>query len=385
MRRPTLAYLRTESGSGLVLPIAAVAAIGLATSGYDVHYRAFLAMPVEARLAGFSETLAVADWARAALMPVFFLVLGLQLKFELLRGELSNPRRLALPALAALGGFVIPAVIALAVSLIWTGRTGGWMIGCATDGAAALAALMLAGPRLAPPLRVLLIAVALIDNLVAVTLTAILRVGALHPPMLAGAGAALAGLAFLSRWRRAPLLFYAAGFIAVWGFTLKSGLDPALAGIACALTVPIGSRRVGQDSLLRYFMESLHPYVAFAVLPFFVLTASGFSLHHFHPRELVSPAPMAVMLALAIGKPLGVFGICLAAISLKWARRPTGTTWRDLAGFAALCGVGFTVSYYVADADGEAAPTIRAAVLIGSALSAMAGGWLLGRARPAET
>ena len=171
----------------------------------------------------------------------------------------------------------------------------------------------------------------------------------------------------------------------MWGFTLKSGLDPALAGIVCAPMVPIGSRRVGQDSLLRYFMESLHPYVAFAVLPFFVLTASGFSLHHFHLRDLVSPAPMAVMLALVIGKPLGVFGICLGAISLKWARRPTGTTWRELAGFAALCGVGFTVSYYVADAAGEAAPPIRAAVLIGSALSAMAGGWLLGRARPAET
>lgn len=383
MRRLTLAYLRTESGAGLALPVAAVAAVGLATSSYAAHYRAFLGAPVAVRLYDFTETLSVAGWARASLMPIFFLVLGMGLKFELLRGELSNPRRLTLPALAALGGLAVPAAVCLAVSLGWGGGTAGWPIGCATDGAAALAALTLAGPRLSHALRVLLIAVAMADTLVAAIVSALLHAGPLDPTMLAGAGIALAALALLSRWRRAPFLFYAAGFVLVWGFTLKSGLDPILAGVASALTVPVGARRSGQESVLKYFMESLHPYVAFAVLPFFVFTAAGFSLHHFHLRDLVAPAPMGVMLALALGKPLGVFGACALAIGLKAARRPTGVTWRELAGMACLCGVGFTVSYFLADIGAAEPPaTVRAAILIGSALAATAGGWLLGRAQP---
>jgi NhaA family Na+:H+ antiporter len=379
MRRPTLAYLRTQSGAGLVLPVAAVAAIGLATSGYSADYRAFLAAPIAVQIGDFAETLSVAAWVRALLMPVFFLVLGMQLKFELLRGELSNPRRLALPALAALGGFLVPAAIALAIHADAT----AWAIGCATDGAAALAALSLTAPRLAPSLRVLLIAVAIVDNLAAVILTAILGGGPVDAGMLIGAGVVLAALALLSRWRRAPFLFYAAGFVLVWGFTLKSGLDPALAGVLCALTVPIGAQRPGQESMLKYFMDSLHPYVAFAVLPLFVFAAAGFSLRHFHLRDLVAPAPLAVMLALAIGKPLGVFGVCFGAIWLKLARRPTGTTWRELAGVACLCGVGFTVSYFIAGMGGAATPpVIRAAILFGSVLPELAGGWLLGRAQP---
>jgi NhaA family Na+:H+ antiporter len=384
MRRLTLAYLRTESGAGLVLPVAAVAAISLATSGYAAPYREFLSTPVVARLGDFTETMSVAGWARALLMAVFFLVLGMELKFELLRGELSNPRRRALPALAALGGLAVPAAVFLAVGLGWGGDTRGWTIGCATDGAAALAALTLAAPRVPQPLRVLLICVALIDNIAAMLLTAALGAGALQVPMLLGAGVALAALALVSRWRRAPFLFYALGFVVVWGFTLKSGLDPGLAGVACAFTVPVGARRLGQESVLKYFMDSLHPYVAFAVLPFFVFTAAGFSLHHFHLRDLAAPAPTGVMLALALGKPLGVFGASAAAISLKVARRPTGTTWRELLGVAALCGVGFTMSYFVAASPGEASPpTIRAAILIGSALAAIAGEWLLSPPRRA--
>jgi NhaA family Na+:H+ antiporter len=289
--------------------------------------------------------------------------------------------------MAALGGLIAPAAVFLAVGLGWGGATRGWTIGCATDGAAALAALTLAGPKLPQALRVLLICVALIDNIAAMLAASALSAGALRVPMLLGAGLALMALALVSRWRRAPFLFYALGFVVVWGFMLKSGLDPALAGIASAFTVPIGARRLGQESMLKYFMDSLHPYVAFVVLPFFVFTAAGFSLHHFHLRDLAAPGPTGVMLALALGRPLGVFGACVAAISLKAARRPTGTTWRELLGVAALCGVGFTVSYFIADAgQGQAAPaTIRAAIFIGSAVAATAGVWLLSPPRRPAT
>ena len=380
MRRPTLSYLRTESGAGLALPVAAVAAIGLATSGYSAHYKDLIDTVIPARVGDFAVTLTLAGWVRALLMPIFFLVLGMELKFELLRGELSNPRRLALPALAALGGFVVPALVAFAIG---GGDAALWASATTTDGAAALAALSLVAPRLSPSLRVLLIAVAIADNLAAVVIAAILTAGPPDWQMLAGAGAVLAILAVLSRWRRAPFLFYAAGFVVVWGFTLKSGLDPALAGVASATAVPIGTRRPGQDSMLRYFMDSLHPYVAFAVLPLFVFTAAGFSLHHFHLRDLVHPAPLAVMAGLALGKPVGVLAACAAGVALKAARRPTGTSWRELAGVACLTGVGFTLSYFIAGMDGADPPaSVRAAILFGSVAPALAGGWLLGRSRP---
>jgi Na+:H+ antiporter, NhaA family len=383
MRRPTLNYLRTESGAGLVLPIAAVAAIGLATSGYSAHYRDLIGSVIPAEVGGFSLTLTLAAWVRALLMPVFFLVLGMELKFELLRGVLSGPRRLALPALAAAGGFVAPALVSFAIG---RGGPDAWAGAAATDGASALALLALVAPRLPAPLRVLLMAVAIADDLAAVVVSAIFTAAPPDGRMLIGAGGVLAALALLSRWRRAPFLFYAAGFVVVWGFTLKSGLDPALAGIASALTVPIGTRRVGQDSMLKYFMDSLHPYVAYGVLPLFVFTAAGFSLHHFRLHDLLHPAPIAMIVALAIAKPLGVLGTCAAGIALRAARRPTGTTWRELAGVASLTGVGFTITYFIAGMGGAtpSAP-LRAAILIASVVPALAGGWLLGRTgAPAE-
>jgi NhaA family Na+:H+ antiporter len=381
MRHLTLDYLKTESGSGLVLAVAAVAALGLANSTYGGDYFRLMAEPIPVRVGAFQETLNLAGWVRTLLMPVFVLVLAMELKFELLRGELSNPRRLALPALAAVGGFLAPAGVYLALN---HGSPDGWLVPTATDGAAALAALAIAGPRLAPSLRVLVMSVAIADNLAAVTLSSVLGASRLDLPMLAGGGAVLAALALLSRWRRAPFLFYAAGFALVWGFTLKSGLDTSLAGVACALAVPIGTRRPGQDSMLKYFMDSLHPYVAFGVLPLFIFTALGISHRAFHLVDLTAPAPLGVILALVIGKPLGVLAFSAAGIALKLARRPLGVPKQDLFGVALLCGVGFTTSYYLAAAGPDGA-ALRAAILIGSVLAAGAGVLLLSWAQESRT
>ena len=381
MRRPTLAYLRTESGSGLIIAVAAAAALGLANSRLANAFDALLAYPIPFRVAGFAETLPLAGWARSLLMPVFFLVMGMQLKFEFLRGELSSFRRLALPGLAAIGGLVGPALAYFAI----TGGVpaSGWAVGLATDGALSLSVLSLAAPRLAPSLRVLLMGVALADNIAAVVIAAILAPGRLAPPMLLGAGVCLAALGLLSRWRRAPFLFYAAGFVAVWGFALKSGLDASLAGVACAFTVPVGARRPGQESTLKYFMDSLHPYVAFVVLPLFVLTAAGVRLSG--PVELLAPAPLGVLAALAIGKPAGVFGVTAIGLALRRVRPPMGARWIEMLAVALLSGVGLAVSLFMAGVDG-AEPAVRAAVLAASALMALLGGGLLawtqrGRAR----
>jgi len=382
MRRLTLDYLKTESGSGLVLGAAALAAVGVANSRLGGDYFGLLATPIPLRIGALAETLSLAGWVRDLLMPVFFFVLGMELKFELLRGELSNPRRLALPAVASIGGLVLPAAIYVALN---RNDPSGWAIGCATDGAAALTAFSLAGPRLAHSLRVLLMTVAITGNLAAVLLTAILDDSALNDRMLIGAAVVLALLTLLARWRKAPFAFYAAGFALVWGFVLKSGLDTAIAGVACAFTVPIGTRRPGQDSMVRYFMESLHGYVAFAVRPLFVFTVVGVAFRDLRLADLGAAAPLGVLLALVVGKPLGVFTACAASIGVKLTRRPTGAKWLEILGVALLCGAGGTVSYYIAGLGGATvSEPVRVAVLIGSVVSVLSGSWLINQAQKTQ-
>ncbi len=381
-RRPTLDFLKTESGAGLILALAAAAAVIAANSAASGAYFAFVDAPFSVRLGAFAQTRAVASWVKDGLMAVFFLVVGMEIKFEVLRGELSSPRRLALPLLAALGGMVVPAAIYLAFNLGAGGSVRGWPIPVATDIAFALSALAIVAPRLPASLRLFLLTVAIADDLGAVGLIALLFTSTLHLAALVGAGLALAVLALLSSWKRTPYLIYAAGFAIVWAFTLESGINTSLAGVACALTVPIGARRADQPSVLKSFMDSLHPWVAYVVLPLFAFTAAGFSARGLAPDQIVSPMSLGVFLGLLIGKPVGIFGFSLVAAALRLARRPAGTTWLELGGVTMLCGAGFTMSLYIGalafDAhDPVAQSQARAAVIAGSLASVLAGGALL--------
>ena len=389
-RRLTLDFLKTESGAGLMLALAAAAAVLAANSPWAARYFAFVSQPFAIRFGDFAETRTVLSWVKDGLMSIFFLVVGMEIKFEVLRGELASPRRLALPILAALGGMIVPAGVYLACNLGPGGAPGGWPTATPTDIAFALAALAVAAPRMPGGLRVFLLTLAIADDLGAVVLIALLYTFKLHLLAAAGAGVTLLALALLSRWKRAPFLFYAAGFLVVWGFTLESGINTSLAGVACAFTVPIGARRAGQESVLTFFMDSLHPYVAFAILPLFAFTAAGFSLRGLSVVQAVSPMPLGVALGLMIGKPLGVFGFSLLAVVIRAGRRPAGTRWLELLGAAMLCGVGFTMSLYIgALAFGEADPLalaqVRLAVIAGSLASALAGGGLLAWAQRRRT
>ncbi|HEY3798759.1 MAG TPA: Na+/H+ antiporter NhaA [Caulobacteraceae bacterium] len=377
MRRLTFTYLRTEAGAGLLLAVAAAAGVAVANSRYGGAYFHLLAAPVPFRVGDFTETLSVIGWLRGLFMPLVFLVLAMQLKFELTRGELSNPRRLALPALAAAGGLIAPLGLGLAL-----GHGQAWTVGLATDGSVALAVLAAAAPRLAHPLKVLLMSVALADNLAGVALAALASPGVLHWPMVGGAALVLAGLALLSRWRRAPLAFYAAGFVAVWAFALKSGLDASLAGVACAVTVPVGARRPGQESLLKYVMDSLHPYVAWGVLPAFVFAAAGVSFDDLQAGDFARPAALAILAALVVGKPLGVYGLASLGVALKLARKPVGAKWAEIAGVALLSGVGLTTSYFLAGVAADDAPIVRAAIMAASLIAGLAGGLVLSAGEP---
>jgi NhaA family Na+:H+ antiporter len=377
-KRITLDFLKTESASGAILAAAAVAAIALANSPWAHGYFGFIAEPFTIQLGAFTETLSILDWVKEGLMAVFFFVVGLEIKYEIVRGELANPRRLALPVIAALGGMVGPALIYLAVNAGAGGAPRGWPVPVATDIAFAIAALAVAGPKLPPNLRVFLLTLAIVDDLGAVGLIGLLFTDHLRVMELLGALVALALMGLLGRWRRAPYLLYALGFVVVWGFTLKSGISTSLAGVAAAATIPLEARKVGRPGVLEDFMEGLHPYVAFLILPLFAFCAAGFSIRGLGLSDLFGPVALGVAAGLFIGKQIGVFGAASLVIGLKLARRPTGAKWVELYGLSLLCGIGFTMSLFIGQlafplTDAAAEAQVRIGVVVGSLASTVAG------------
>jgi NhaA family Na+:H+ antiporter len=377
-KRITLDFLKTESASGVILVAAAVAAIAMANSPWAGTYFGFIEAPFTLQVGAFRETHSVLDWVKEGLMAIFFFVVGLEIKHEILKGELANPRRLVLPLLAALGGMVVPAGIYLAFNAGQGGLPQGWPTPVATDIAFALAALAVAGPRLPPTLRIFLLTLAIVDDLGAVVLIGVLFTGAIHYAALGGALAALTLMALLGRWRQVPYLFYAIGFIVVWGFTLKSGISPSVAGVAAAATIPLGPRKPGRPGVLADFMEGLHPYVAFFILPLFAFTAAGFSVTGLGVRELFGPVALGVAAGLVVGKQIGVFGATALVIGLKLSRRPTGAKWIELYGVSLLCGIGFTMSLFIGQlafplASASDQAQVRLGVIAGSLISTLAG------------
>jgi NhaA family Na+:H+ antiporter len=383
MARPsTLAFLKTESGAGALLAMAALAAVIAANSPLAESYFAFIHTPIPVRLGAFDQTRDVLAWTRDGLMSVFFIVVGLEIKFEVLRGEFSSPRRLALPILAAIGGMVGPAVVYWLVNRGAGGAPQGWPIPTPTDVAFSLAALAVFGRRLPQSLRLFLMTLAVADDLGAIGLIGALYTTHVHPNSLSGAALTLGGLAALSRWKTAPRLLYAAGFVLTWAFTLQSGINTSVAGFACALTVPVAARRADQESLLKTFQDGLHPYVAYGVLPFFAFVAAGFSIADVGWRGVASPMALGIALGLLAGKPLGVLGFCGFAVLTRAGRRPLGARWIDLAGVALLCGAGFTMSFFIgalafAPGDDALQGQIRAAVVLGSLAAVVIGGGVL--------
>ena len=377
-RRLTLDFLKTETASGVILTTAALLAVALANSPWADHYFAFIKHEITIQIGAFHEAKPVYRWIKEGLMAIFFFVVGLEIKHEILRGELSNPRRLALPVLAALGGMIAPAGVYLMLNLGQGGAPQGWPTPTATDIAFALAALAVAGPRLPSSLRIFLLTLAIADDLGAVALIAILFTSDVNMYALGGAAASIALMALMSKWKSAPYLFYAACFALAWAFCLKSGVNTSLAGVAAAMTVPIDPRKPGHEGPLKHFMESLHPYVAYLILPLFAFAAAGFSFQGLSLSTLANPVPLGIAMGLFVGKQIGVFGFSAAVIGLKLARRPTGAKWLELYGVSLLCGVGFTMSLFIGglafDPNDTLAQTeVRMGVIAGSVLSALVG------------
>lgn len=375
-RRLTFDFLKTETAAGGALAAAAALGMLAANSPWAADYAAAVHAPLTLTVGGWSETLPALDWIKEGLMALFFFVVGLEIKYEVVKGELSSPRRLALPAIAAVGGMAVPAAIYLVFNLGAGGAPRGWPIPAATDIAFALAALSVAGRRAPPALRTFLLALAVADDLGAVVLIAVLFTDHLHLRALAEAAVALGVMALLSRWRRAPATLYVAVGAVLWALTLRSGVSPSVAAVAAAFTVPIRPRMEGERGVLSRVQSALHPYVAWGVLPLFAFAATGFSFSAMTVRDAVGAVPLGVALGLLVGKPLGVLGAAALAAKVGLARRPVGVSWRDLAAAAALCGIGFTMSLFLASlAFGERpeAAGAKLGVLAGSLASAALG------------
>ena len=334
--------------------------------------------------------LSLLHWINDGLMAVFFLVVGLEIKRELLDGQLSTWSRRVLPGVAALGGMAVPALLYLAFNGGDPETARGWAIPTATDIAFALGVLALLGSRVPVSLKVFLTALAILDDLGAVVVIALFYTGELSPVFLALAGGALAALALLNRFGVVALTPYLLLGAALWAFVLRSGVHATLAGVALALTIPLRptpGRPDDPHSPLHRLERGLHPWVAFGVLPLFGFANAGVSLAGVRADMLLAPLPLGIALGLFLGKQLGVFGAAWLAVRSGRAELPAHATWAQLYGIALLCGIGFTMSLFIGGLafPGEAArmDAAKLGVLCGSLVSGLVG-WALLRVAPPE-
>ncbi|MDU8542791.1 Na+/H+ antiporter NhaA [Pseudomonas syringae group sp. J248-6] len=362
-------FFAAEAAGGLILMAAALAALIVANSPLADSYFAAL----HTVLAGMS----VEHWINDGLMAIFFMLVGLEIKREMLAGQLASWSQRALPGFAALGGMVVPALIYVAFNWGQPDTIGGWAIPAATDIAFALGVLSLLGKRVPLSLKIFLSALAILDDLGAVLIIALFYTSDLSIPMLLAALGSIAVLVALNRLGVKKLLPYLIVGALLWFFMLQSGIHATLAGVALALCIPLGKPDEEASSPLLHLEEKLHPWVAFAVVPVFGFANAGVSLSGITVDKLLDPVPLGVALGLLIGKQVGIFALAALAIRAGLARLPDGSNWGQLYGVAALCGIGFTMSLFIGALAFPGAPElvgeVKVGVLIGSVLSALLG------------
>jgi len=373
-------FLALESAGGILLAGAAAVAMVCANSPLERAYGAFLDTPVEVRAGAFEIAKPLLLWINDGLMAVFFFLVGLELKREVQEGELSRPSQIALPAAAAAGGMLVPGAIYAAINWSSPQTLQGWAIPAATDIAFALGVLSLLGERVPSGLKVFLLTLAILDDLGAIVIIAIFHTANLSAVSLIVAAGALAVLALLNYrnvQRAAPYLLVG---LVLWASVLKSGVHATLAGVALALFIP---RRPA-----RLLEHDLHPPVAYVILPLFAFANAGVPLAGVSPGAFLEPVALGITAGLVAGKLAGVFLASFALVGLGAARLPEGANWGSMLGVSALCGIGFTMSFFIAGlafegAGAEYLVQTRLGILAGSLASALLGVALLSLALPA--
>jgi Na+:H+ antiporter, NhaA family len=375
------AFLNSEASGGVVLMGAAALALVVANSPVAGMYFEVLH--------SYVLGLSVLHWVNDALMAVFFLMVGLEIKREMLDGQLSTWPRRALPGIAALGGMIVPAAIYLAFNAGPDGQPRGWAIPSATDIAFALGVLSLLGPRVPISLKVFLTALAILDDLGAVLIIAVFYTGDLNLYALGGAAFVLVLLSGLNRAGFSDLKPYLLLGVVLWFLVLMSGIHATLAGVALALTIPLRvspGKPEDAASPLHQLEHALQPWVAFLIVPVFGFANAGVSFSGMSFESLLNPVPLGVALGLFVGKQVGVFAFSWLVIRMDWADLPANATWAQFYGVALLCGIGFTMSLFIGLLAFPTSPELQDAtklgVLLGSALSALTGAALLRLTKP---
>jgi len=371
-------FLRLESAGGILLVGAAVVAMILVNSPLAWLYNYLLEVPVAIRVGGFEIFKPMLLWINDGLMAVFFFLVGLELKREILEGELSKPSQAVLPAFAAVGGMVVPAIIYAWINWHDPVARHGWAIPAATDIAFALGVLLLLGKQVPTALKVFLMTLAILDDLGAIVIIAIFYTEDLSPSSLVVALSALAVLIAMNRRGVVSLPAYVLVGLVMWASVLKSGVHATLAGVALAAVIPMRNPADPQHSPLRELEHDLHPSVAYVIVPLFAFANAGVSLEGVRLETLLEHVPFGIAAGLFLGKQLGVFLFSWLAVQLRVARLPSGVTWGQLYGAALLCGVGFTMSLFIGSlafehADSNYAASVRLGILVGSLFSAVIG------------
>ncbi len=378
-------FLQKESAGGIVLIFAAALALVVANSPLSAAYADLLGMPVFLGVGDFSIAKPLLLWINDGLMAVFFFLVGLEVKREVIGGELSSWDKASLPVIAAIGGMLLPALVFVAFNTGQPANLAGWAIPAATDIAFALGILALLGKRVPVALKALLLGIAVIDDIGAIAIIALFYSGELNMAMIGYAAAALLLLSMIGRFKVASSIPYVLLTILLWVFVLKSGVHATLAGVAAAMCVPMTTR--GDERPLERMEHALHPWVAFLVIPVFGFANAGVSLTGIEPAALLDPLPLGIALGLLLGKQVGIFGFAWLAVKSGLASLPREVNWRRLHALSLLAAIGFTMSLFIgglAFADPAMVDAVKLGVLAGSSVAAAGGYLLLKRTLPKE-
>ncbi len=371
-------FLRLETAGGFLLMGALVIAIIAENSALSPMYNMLLETPVEFRVGPLILAKPLLLWINDALMAIFFFLVGLELKREVLVGQLSSASKIVLPTLAAVAGIAVPALIYYGINYQDPVALRGWAIPTATDIAFALGILALLGSRVPPALKLFLLAVAIIDDIGAIIIIAVFYSGNLESSMFVVAGFAVLGLAFLN-WRgvtaAAPYLMFG---VILWVAVLKSGVHATLAGIVLAMFIPLKGDTGDRKPLLIRFEHGLHATVAFVILPIFAFANAGINLSGLNFSDLLKPVPLGISLGLVVGKQLGIFSIIWITVKAGFAKLPENVGWIQIYGLSVLCGIGFTMSLFISSlafehVDASHAMNERLGIIAGSLISAILG------------
>ncbi len=376
MPNPITKFLRLESAGGIILIMMALLAMTLANSPLSGYYQQFLDLDVQLRFGALDIHKPLLLWINDGLMAIFFLVIGLEVKREMIDGALSTRAQATFPAIAALGGMVAPALIYLLFNHGVPETHAGWAIPAATDIAFALGVMALLGNRVPVSLKVFLLALAIIDDLGVIFIIALFYTSELSMSALAVAAAATALLFWMNRRGVDRLSFYMIVGAVLWVAVLKSGVHATLAGVVLGFMIPYKGKRY--SSPLKHLEHKLHGWCVYFILPLFAFANAGVSLTGLTLGSLASAVPLGVMLGLCVGKPIGITLISYLALKLKLAKLPEGTNFGQIMAVSVLCGIGFTMSMFIASlafsADAHHYDTLsRLGILCGSTIAAVSG------------